>query len=117
MNLPRRLCCAIAFSAAPLRAARADSGWDGVGIVFGFGVVPLLVLLAAFIFSLFIARASWLDKLWTAIAIAATVLAQVILLASHTIDPPMFTVILLWLLPAAAWWATATWLRRRRATR
>lgn len=117
MNFARRLCCATAFSVAPLCAARADSGWDGVGIVFGFGIVPLLVLLAAFILSLFITRAPWLHKLWTAIAIAATVLVQVILLASHTIAPPMYTIVLLWLLPAAAWWGTATWLRRHDAAR
>lgn len=113
MNLARRLCYAITLSATPLCGARADNGWDGVGIVFGFGVVPLLVLLAAFLLSLFITRAPWLHKLWMAIAIAATVLLQVILLASHTINPPIYTVVLLWLLPAAAWWGSATWLRRR----
>jgi hypothetical protein len=114
MAFQRRRIGLAVLCATPMGAAHADHGWDGVGMVFGFGILPLLALLAAFVLSLFVSRAPWRHKLWTAIAIAACILFQLILGASHAIDPPLYAVALLWIIPAAAWWASATWLRRRR---
>jgi hypothetical protein len=109
MTVSRLLFRTAVLCAIPLSSARADSGWDGLGMFFYFGVVPLLALLAAFLLSLFISRAPRLHKLWAGIAIAASLLLLIILSASHTLNPPPF---LFWLLPAAAWWATAQGLLR-----
>jgi hypothetical protein len=97
----------------PMTSARADSGWDGVGMLYFFGLLPLLMLLGAFVISLFISPAPRLHKAWTGIAIIGTVMAITLPAMAGAIDPPLYATPLVWILPALAWAAMSRRLKRR----
>lgn len=121
MNLQRsgiaarraRLLLTVATLAAAL-PARADSGWEGLGILWLLGVLPLLILLAAFVISLFVSRAPWTHKMWIALGIAASLVGMLIVAGSHAVALPMAGVPMLWLIPGVVWAGLAYWLRKKR---
>lgn len=92
--------------------AYAGPPWDELGMMIYLGVLPLLVLLAGFIVSLFVSRAPWLHKVYTAIVIAYSLMGEFILLISGVVDPPTWAIPVFWLVPLLAWWGISTWLRR-----
>jgi hypothetical protein len=108
-------CSAALLGVLPMASARADSGWDGVGMLYFFGLLPLLILLGAFVISLFISSAPWLHKTWTGIAIIGTVMAITLSAMSGAIDPPLYATPLVWILPALAWLAMSRRLKHRQS--
>lgn len=120
MNLQRsgiaarraRLPLTVALAAA--LPARADSGWEGLGMLWLLGVLPLLILLAAFVVSLFVSRAPWTHKMWIALGIAASLVGMLVVAGSHAVAVPMAGVPMLWLIPAVVWAGLAYWLRKKR---
>lgn len=86
----------------------------GVGTIYFFGMIPTLLLLVAYLISLFRSRAPWLHKLWMGLGLAGSLMLTVVLAGNNTFNLPLYTVPLVWVIPALVWLAMSRWLKRRR---
>ena len=62
----------------------------GVGTIYFFGVIPTVLLLIAYLISLFRSRAPWLHKLWMGLALAASLMLTVVLAGNNTFRLPLY---------------------------
>ena len=85
----------------------------GVGTIYFFGMIPTVLLLIAYLISLFRSRAPWLHKLWMGLGLAASLMLTVVLAGNNTFNLPLYTVPLVWVIPALVWLGLSRWLKRR----
>ena len=106
------------LSVAPLlgmiaQPAYADSGWDELASAIYLGLLPLLVLLAGVIVSLFVSHAPRLDKFYSVMAFIYGVMGVVMLFGHHVVQLQVWMAPICWIVPLLTWWGMSTWLRRR----
>jgi hypothetical protein len=85
----------------------------GVGTIYFFGMIPALLLLVAYLISLFKSSAPWLHKLWMGLGLAGSLMLTLLLAAKDTFNLPLYTIPLVWIIPALVWLAISHWLKRR----
>lgn len=85
----------------------------GVGTIYFLGMIPTVLLLIAYLISLFRSRAPWLHKLWMGLGLAASLMLTMVLAGNNTFNLPLYMVPLVWVIPALVWLAMSRWLKRR----
>ncbi len=93
--------------------AYADSGWDKLASVIYLGFLPLLVLLAGVIVSLFVSHAPRLHKLYSVMALVYGGMGVMMLFGHGVLHMQVWLAPICWIVPLLAWWGMSTWLRRR----
>lgn len=107
----------VALSALINYGASGETGWGGIGYLFLFGFMPMLLLIACFLVSLFITAAPWRQKLFTAIAIGYGLLLPFIGVGLHLPVMNFLWPSIFWLAPLAVWYGMAMCLSFRRKNR
>jgi hypothetical protein len=105
-----------AYAALLLAITAADASAHpppGVGTIFFLGMIPTLLLLVGYLISLFRSRAPWSHKLWMGLGLAGSLMLTVVLAGNNTFNLPLYTIPLIWIVPALVWLAMSRWLKRR----
>lgn len=86
----------------------------GALTIFYFGMIPTVLLLVAYVISLFGSRAPWADKLWIGLGLAASLVLTLVLAGNNSLHLPHYAVPLVWIVPALVWLALSRWFKRHR---
>ncbi|TYQ04237.1 UNVERIFIED_ORG: hypothetical protein JN05_05000 [Zoogloea ramigera] len=111
--LCRRGCAALLLAIAATDASAHPP--PGTATIVLFGMIPTLLLLFAYVISLFRSRAPWAHQLCMGLGLAASLMLTLVLAGNNTLHLPYYAVPLIWIVPALAWWALSRWFRRHRA--
>lgn len=76
-------------------------------------MIPTMLLLVAYVISLFRSRAPWLHKLWMGLGLVGSLMLTVVLAGNNTFDLPLYAIPLVWIFPALGWLAMSRWLKGR----
>lgn len=90
-------------------ATTSMSGWTGLNFLITFGVFPMFAFGVFLLYDTFYGRTAPLAKLFAIIAVAFSLLFQLILFGAHVEDVAWIEPSCLWLGPLLAWRVVRCW--------
>jgi hypothetical protein len=83
--------------------ARADSGWDIIGIAIYFGALPFFAVAIGLVIYVFVSKVSIIQKVWLVLLFLLTALITSVLEISRALTLlPYFEAVLMWIFPLCA---------------
>ncbi|MET3119680.1 small-conductance mechanosensitive channel [Undibacterium sp. GrIS 1.8] len=90
-----------------------DSKLGKMDILFLAVILPFMGLILAFFLYLLVSKVTALQKIWTTILFAFSILITAILAASRS-NLPYFAIVIFWIFPLITWVCFAKWCKRKR---